>query len=61
MADSVRVSIATDHIPSIGARKGDYVLDPGTGNLCVFHGVSATLLADTDRLNLRPVEDDSRQ
>ncbi len=30
-----RLYQATEHIPSIGARKGDYVLDDGT-RLCVM-------------------------
>lgn len=46
--------VVTRHIPAIGARKGMFVLDPGTGSLCVFHPASLADLPPEDRTSLSP-------
>lgn len=51
-----RVYRATADIPTIKARAGEYVLDPGTGTLCVFHGERANALTPEDGFKLEPVQ-----
>ncbi|MEX2280998.1 MAG: hypothetical protein WEE89_00765 [Gemmatimonadota bacterium] len=43
-----KVFRATSDIPSIGARAGEFVLDDGSGAVCVFHGVPRTRLSESD-------------
>lgn len=46
---------ATADIASIKARKGDFVLDVGSGSLCVFHDARANALTPEDGFKLQPV------
>jgi hypothetical protein len=51
---NVRIFIATDDIESIGARKGQFVLDDGGLMLCVMHEVPRVALNGCEAL-LKPV------
>lgn len=51
MSDSpIRIMVATDNIASIGALKGNYILDDGGELLCVMHQVPRALLSGHDPL-----------
>lgn len=54
-AVSVQISVATEHMPSIGARKGDYVLDDGGPRLSIMHDAPKDQLNPTEAGHLRPV------
>jgi hypothetical protein len=51
----VTVYKAVADVPSIGAKAGEFVLDPGTGWLCVFRGASKNQLAPEDGFRLQPI------
>lgn len=48
---------ATADIPSIKAREGDFVLDVGSGSLCVFHDARANALTPEDGFKLIPLKE----
>lgn len=54
MQPAVSVSVASEHCPSIGARKGDFVLELPSGHVCVFHPADVKQITPEDRLRLIP-------
>lgn len=50
-----KLFVATCHIPSIGARKGNFILDDGSGTLCVMHEEKSAGLTSVERSSLLEV------